>query len=85
MKPTIFIQSNKQQIFGALLSKYSLKAASSHPDEFDVRIMNLEEFPALYERDGKTYLRKGRTAVWKNRDLQSFTPLRFLPPPANGF
>lgn len=85
MKPTVFIQSNKQQILGALLSKYSLKAASSHPDEFDVRIMNLEEFPTLYLREGQTYLRKGRIAVWKNCDLQSFSPLRFLPPQLMNF
>jgi hypothetical protein len=35
---------------------------------------------SLHGRDGKKYLRHGKAAVWRNDDLQSFTPLRFLPP-----
>ena len=85
MKPTIFIQTNSQQYLGALLSQYSFKSASSHPDEFDVKIMNLDDFPVLNKQEGQTYCRKGRNAVWKNNDLQSFTPLRFLPPQLMGF
>src|SRR5262249_48606740 len=33
---------------------------------------------------GQSYLREGERAVWRYDDLQSFTPLRFLPPELMG-
>ena len=42
--------------------------------------MNCEDYPFLAAHEGKTYLRDGLRRVWHNEDLQSFTPLRFMPP-----
>ncbi|MGI9330109.1 MAG: hypothetical protein ACR2QB_05280 [Gammaproteobacteria bacterium] len=80
MKPKIFIQTNDRQWLGALVSAYSLKRNASAPDSFDVEILHVKDFPFLAEREGQTFLRGGVERVWHMDDLQSFTPLRFLPP-----
>lgn len=80
MKPTVFIQTNPQQLVGAKIAEYSVKKMSQNRDKFDVKLLHLEDYPALYNREGQLYLREGRRVTWRNRDLQSFTPLRFLPP-----
>lgn len=86
MKPVVFIHTNDYQLLGAKLSAHSLKSASRHPDEFEVRILRLEETPHLNGRVGQRYLRtKGRWVEWISDNPQSFTPLRFLPPQAMGF
>ncbi len=72
-------------MLGAIVSEYSLRKASSHFDEFDIRIIRLEDYPALYQRHGQPFLREGRHISWNNDDLQSFTPLRFLPPQLMGY
>jgi hypothetical protein len=84
-KPTVFIHTNNQQIVGALLGAYSMKRASKHPDAFDVRLIRLEDTPHLLKREGKSYVRKGRAAIWHNEDLQSFSPLRRMVPQLMGF
>jgi len=80
MKPTVFIHTNDKQILGAKLAEYAFKQKSKHRNAFDVKLIRLEETPHLYNREGHTYLRKGQTALWKNNDLQSFSPLRMLVP-----
>lgn len=80
MRPTVFIHTNDKQILGAKLAEYAFKKNSASPDAFDVKLIRLEETNHLYKREGQTYLRKGRSAVWKNNDLQSFSPLRMLVP-----
>lgn len=85
MRDTVFIHSNRKQRLGALVSAYSLKARSSAPDDFDVRILWSEDFPFIAARDGQLYLREGRRAVWDEDDLQSFTPIRFDVPHAMGY
>lgn len=80
MKPTVFIQSNAQQYVGAKVAEYAIKKMSPNRDKFDVQIMQLEDYPDLYEREGQPHLRGGNKPIWHNWDLQSFTPLRFLPP-----
>jgi len=80
MRNTVFIQSNHRQLLGALVSAYSLRRNSSSPESFDVRILNSEDFPFLAAREGQEFLRDGRKHLWKYDDLQSFTPLRFMPP-----
>src|SRR5688572_1493075 len=85
MKPTVFIHTNDPQLLGGKVAEWSFKAASRTPDAFDVRWLRVEETPALLAREGQEFRRKGRTATWHNRDLQSFTPLRFAPPQAMGF
>lgn len=84
-KMTVFIHTNPQQMVGAIVGEYALRKASRHNDQFDVKILNLWDFPHLTNREGRTYLRKKREAVWRNRDLQSFSPLRFLPPQLMGY
>lgn len=85
MKPVVYIHTNDKQFTGAVLSKHSLITRSSNPDSFEVRFLRLEETPHLLKRDGQEYLRKGRKAVWKNDDLQSFSPLRMMVPQLMGF
>jgi hypothetical protein len=84
MSMKVFIQSNERQWLGALVSAYSLKRNSAHADEFDVEIMHVKDFPFLYEKEGQPFLRGGTTRVWRMSDLQSFTPLRFMPPKLMG-
>ncbi len=79
-RPKIFIQTNDRQWLGALVSAYSLKRQSANPDAFDVEIMHVRDFPFLAEKEGQAFLRGGVSRVWRMDDLQSFTPLRFMPP-----
>jgi len=80
----IFIQTNERQWLGALVSAYSLKRNSAHADAFDVETMHVRDFPFLAAKEGQPFLRGGVTRVWHMHDLQSFTPLRFLPPKLMG-
>jgi hypothetical protein len=80
VRPVVFIHTNAKQMLGAKVSAHALRTRSNDPAAFDVRILLLEDYPALHGREGQQYLRSGHPAVWKNDDLQSFTPLRFLPP-----
>ncbi len=81
----VFIQSNERQWLGALVSEYSMKRNSKHADEFDVEIMHVKDFPFLAEKEGQSFLRGGTDRVWRMADLQSFTPLRFMPPKLMGY
>jgi len=80
LKPTVFIHTNDKQMLGALISRYSLKKNSAGPDEFDVRFIEVKDYPCMLEREGQRYRRDGEMRPWVNEDLQSFTPLRFAPP-----
>lgn len=85
MENTVFIHTNAKQIAGAHVAAHSLKRNSRAPDNFDVRIIKREDYPWFEAFEGKTYLREGRDHVWHNDDLQSFTPLRFMPPELMGY
>jgi len=80
MKPTVFIHTNEKQIVGAIVSAYSLKRNSPNADKFEVRILEVKDFPFLTARHGQPFLRGGVHRIWHIEDLQSFTPLRFAPP-----
>ncbi len=67
-------------MLGALISRYSLIKNSQHADEFDVKFIEVKDFPCMLEREGQLYRRDGEKRPWLNDDLQSFTPLRFAPP-----
>ncbi|MGH0035338.1 MAG: hypothetical protein ACQGVK_09970 [Myxococcota bacterium] len=82
---TVFIHTNHRQIVGAKVAEYSLKRNSARPDDFDVRIIHTRDHPFLAEREGQDYLRDGTTRTWRMNDLQSFTPLRFMPPALMGY
>jgi hypothetical protein len=85
MKPCVFIHTNRRQLVGALVSSWSLRRNSRHADAFDVEILHREDEPFFDAREGQSYLRDGHRRVWKNDDLQSFTPLRFRPPARMGY
>jgi heat shock protein HspQ len=84
-KPCVFIQTNQKQLVGALVAAHSLKRNSKRPDDFDVKIMHQEDHEFFRAKEGKPYLRDGLKRVWHNDDLQSFTPLRFMPPELMGY
>ena len=85
MKPTVFIHTNDKQMVGAIVGRHSLKRNSTKPDAFDVRITRREDFPFFDEFEGRKFLRAGGYRTWKNDDLQSFTPVRFMPPELMGY
>ena len=84
-KPCVFIHTNHKQIVGALVAQHALKRNSRHSDAFDVRIIQTADHPFLAAREGQPFRRDGITRVWRNNDLQSFTPLRFMPPELMGY
>jgi len=80
MDKCVFIHTNERQWLGALVAEYSFRRNSRNPDQFEVRFIHTRDHPYLAQREGQTFLRGGTTRVWRMDDLQSFTPLRFLPP-----
>jgi hypothetical protein len=85
MRNTVFIQNNPRQAIGARVAKHALLRNSAAPERFDVRIIETTDFPAFGDFEGRSYLREGKQAVWRNDDLQSFTPLRFSVPELMGY
>ena len=83
--PCVFIHTNHRQLIGALVSAYSLRRNSTHADRFTVRIIHHDDHRFLAAREGQYYLRDGMKHPWRNDDLQSFTPLRFMPPELMGY
>jgi hypothetical protein len=85
MTNTVFIHTNKKQIVGAIVSQHSLKRQSSNQEAFDVKILLKEDYTFFKEFEGRKFLRSGGQRTWKNDDLQSFTPTRFMPPELMGY
>jgi hypothetical protein len=85
MKPCVFIHTNQRQYIGALVSAHSMKRNSKNGDAFDVRLIDHKDYPFFQDYEGKPYLRDGVERNWRNDDLQSFTPLRFMPPELMGY
>ncbi len=85
MNHCVFIHSNPKQIVGAIVAEHALRRGSRNNDKFDVKIINTVDFPFLAAHEGQLYLRDGVKRVWLNDDLQSFTPLRFMPPELMGY
>ena len=81
----VFIHTNERQWLGALVAEYSFRRNSASPDTFDVKFIHTRDYPYLAAKEGQTFLRGGTTRVWRMGDLQSFTPLRFLPPKLMGW
>ncbi len=84
-KPTVFIHTNHKQWLGAVVSKYSFERNSAHAGEFEVKFIHTRDYPFMHRREGELYLRDGDKRAWLNDDLQSFTPLRFMPPELMGY
>jgi hypothetical protein len=85
MEHCVFIHTNHKQVVGALVAEHALRRNSRHNDRFDVRIIEHKEHPFFTAREGQLYLRDGMKRPWINDDLQSFTPLRFMPPELMGY
>ena len=85
MAHCVFIHTNHKQIVGALVAEHALRRNSRHNDKFDVRIIEHRDYPFFTAREGQLYLRDGVKRTWLNDDLQSFTPLRFMPPELMGY
>ncbi|MCZ6828566.1 MAG: hypothetical protein O7F73_03080 [Gammaproteobacteria bacterium] len=84
-KPCVFIHVNHQQILGAHVAERSLRRFSQHNDEFDIKFIETRDHPFLAARESELFLRNGVKRAWHMNDLQSFTPLRFMPPELMGF
>ena len=85
VKPTVFIHTNDKQWLGAVVSEYSLKRNSRRPDSFDVKKIHTDDHPFLAAKQGQVFQRDGFKREWTMDDLQSFTPLRFMPPELMGY
>lgn len=85
MQHCVFIHTNHKQWVGALVAQYALRRNSRNNDKFDVRIIHTKDYPFFRAREGQLYLRDGVKRRWLNEDLQSFTPLRFMPPELMGY
>lgn len=83
MKPVVFIHTNAKQRLGALVSAHSFRRNAGDPDGFEVRLLELADFPELQEK-GRSFRRNGHVRHWDPDDLQSFTPLRFAVPDVMG-
>jgi len=81
----VFIQANRRQSLGAVVAAHALRRNSQHSERFAVRILQAEDFPCLQQREGQRFRRGGEWRIWRNDDLQSFTPLRFAPPELMGY
>jgi hypothetical protein len=81
----VFIHTNHKQIVGALVAEHALRRNSRHNERFEVRIIEHKDYPFMQLREGQLYLRDGVKRPWLNDDLQSFTPLRFMPPELMGY
>ena len=80
MDKCVFVHTNERQWLGALVAEYSFRRNSAHADKFDVKFIHTRDYPYLYAKEVQTFLRGGTDRVWHMEDLQSFTPLRFMPP-----
>ena len=81
----VFVHTNPKQYLGAIVSAYSMRRASPHADQLRIEIINHQDYPFFGQHEGQPYLASGQKRVWRNDDLQSFTPLRFLPPELMGY
>jgi len=84
-KPCVFIHVNHKQILGAHVGEKSLRYFSKNNDKFDVRFIDTRDHSFLSDREGELFLRNGVKRTWRMNDLQSFTPLRFMPPELMGY
>ena len=85
MKHRVYIHTNHKQWLGAVVGKHALEKYSSNTDKFDVEFIEVKNHAFLHEKEGQLYLRDGEKRKWLNDDLQSFTPLRFMPPELMGY
>ena len=85
MKLGVFIHTNERQQLGALVSAHSMRRNSAHAAALDIEIIHTRDQPFLHAHEGRSFVRGGERREWWMSDLQSFTPLRFLPPQLMGY
>ncbi len=85
MKPCVFVHTNHKQNIGAKVAVHSFRRYSRNNEKFDVKVIHTADHAFIREKDGQTYLRDGVKRIWLYDDLQSFTPLRFMPPELMGY
>ena len=85
MEYCVFIHTNHKQWVGALVGEYALRRNSRNNEKFEIRIIHNRDHPFLQRREGDLFTRSGEKRAWLNNDLQSFTPLRFMPPELMGY
>ena len=85
MKMRVYIHTNEKQWLGALVAAHALRRNTAHADKFDIEFLQVKDHAFLREKEDQPFLRGGVTRVWRLDDLQSFTPLRFLPPKLMGY
>jgi hypothetical protein len=81
----VFIHTNHKQYVGALVSAYSMRRHSAHAGELRIELIHTKDHPFLVVKEGQQFLRGGKMQTWRMEDLQSFTPLRFMPPELMGY
>lgn len=84
-KPTVFVHTSCHEIMSGKVAAYSLKRMSKNADKFDVRIIELENYPHLMKYHGCRCIRNKREAAWYKDVPQSFLPLRFIVPQLMGY
>lgn len=84
-KPCVFIHVNHKQILGAHVGEQSLRRFSKRNEKFDVKFIETKDHDFLLAKEGELFLRNGVKRKWRMNDLQSFTPLRFMPPELMGY
>jgi hypothetical protein len=62
-----------------------LAAQFAHRERFAVEILSTADYPWFADYEGRSYSFGGSSRIWRNDDLQSFTPLRFAPPEIMGY
>ena len=81
----VFIHTNHKQYLGAVVSAYSMRRHSRHADQLRIELIDTRDHAFLRAKEGQKFLRGGRMQTWRMEDLQSFTPLRFMPPELMGY
>ncbi len=85
VKPTVFVHTSCHEIMSGKVAAYSIKRMSENTDKFDVRIIELENYPHLMKYHGSRCIRNKREAAWYKDVPQSFLPLRFIVPQLMGY
>lgn len=67
------------------MAAHALRRFARDPSKLRISVLHQEDYGFFGEREGQPYLRNGDHYRWRNDDLQSFTPLRFMPPELMGF
>ena len=85
MKPCVFIHSNPKQISARSWRSTRCGATRATPTNSTCKIIEHETYPLLRRIRRPELPARRRQRVWLNDDLQSFTPLRFMPPELMGY